>query len=137
MRTRQAPAQVGDGGVRRPCARAEPGHGQDTAHGIAQEDGVGAFDIRGSDARLARGAFGQHPRAAHAGDAAANAAWLLTPDTPMTILGVALSDVQLWLRPDHLGAYFVGTGSMAGISVTTSNTFLEWGGQIDISVPED
>ncbi|WP_194410286.1 hypothetical protein [Microbacterium cremeum] len=70
-------------------------------------------------------------------DAAANAAWLLTPDTPTTVLGVSLSDVQLWLRPDHLGAYFVGTGSMAGISVTTSNTFLEWGGEIDISVPED
>lgn len=69
-------------------------------------------------------------------DADATTAWLVTPDSAMTILGVSLSDVQLWLRPDHLGAHFVGTGTVAGISTTTSNTFLEWGGELDLPNPQ-
>ncbi|WP_169053983.1 hypothetical protein [Agromyces sp. H66] len=53
----------------------------------------------------------------------------------MTIMGVALSDVQLYLRPDHLGAYAMGTGSFGGITTTTSNTFLQWGGDVDVPDP--
>lgn len=70
-------------------------------------------------------------------DADARTAWLVTPDAAMTILGVSLSDVQLWLRPDHLGAYFIGTGTIGGTSVTTSNTFLHWGAPVEITVPDE
>ncbi|MBE1874138.1 hypothetical protein [Myceligenerans pegani] len=70
-------------------------------------------------------------------DADATTTYLLTPDTPMTVMDVALSDVELYLRPDHLGAYAVGTGTFAGISTTTSNTFTQWGGEVDIPDPTE
>lgn len=69
-------------------------------------------------------------------DADANTTYLLTPDTPVTLMGVAISDYELYLRPDHLGAYAVGTGTFAGISTTTSNTFTQWGGEVEIPEPE-
>lgn len=68
-------------------------------------------------------------------DADATTTWLLTPDAPMTLLGVAVTDVELYLRPDHLGAYMVGTGSFGGVSTTTSNTFTQWGGEVEIADP--
>ncbi|WP_110590198.1 hypothetical protein [Microbacterium suaedae] len=70
-----------------------------------------------------------------ADDSVAESAWRLTPDDPLDLGGVELSDVELWLTPDYLGAYFVGTGTYGGVSVTTSNTFLEWGGAVDIPDP--
>jgi hypothetical protein len=70
-----------------------------------------------------------------ADDAVADVAWHLVPDSTMTLAGVVVSDIHLWLRSDHLGAYFVGTGSYGGISVTTSNTFLQWSGPVDIADP--
>ncbi|SDH25166.1 hypothetical protein [Agrococcus jejuensis] len=74
----------------------------------------------------------QDQQAVPVGDSVAESAWLLTPDAPMSMLGVTLTDVQLWLTDAHLGAYFVGTGSVSGVTVTTSNTFLQWGGPVDI-----
>ncbi|MBL0887404.1 hypothetical protein [Myceligenerans indicum] len=68
-------------------------------------------------------------------DADTTIAYLLTPDTPMTMMGVAVSDFELYLRSNHLPAYAVGTGSFGGFSATTSNTFTQWGGAVEIADP--
>ncbi|WP_156761325.1 hypothetical protein [Microbacterium karelineae] len=72
-----------------------------------------------------------------AADAVADVAWLIEPDSAMNLAGVELTDVELWLTTDHLGAYFVGTGTFGGVSTTTSNTFLEWGGDVEIPNPAE
>ncbi|WP_166847997.1 hypothetical protein [Isoptericola sp. BMS4] len=64
-------------------------------------------------------------------------AWRLEPEGGSIPLGDAtVEDYEMWLRPDYLGVYAVGTGSYGGVSVTTSNTFLQWGGSVDIPDPE-
>ncbi|QOR69415.1 hypothetical protein IM660_11985 [Ruania alkalisoli] len=69
-------------------------------------------------------------------DAVADTAWLLQPEGGILPLGdITVTDVELWLRSDYLGVYTVGTGSYAGVSVTTSNTFLEWGEPVEIPDP--
>ncbi|PFG41596.1 hypothetical protein ATJ88_0238 [Isoptericola jiangsuensis] len=71
-----------------------------------------------------------------ADDAVADVAWRLEPEGGVLPLGdVSVTDYELWLRPDHLGVLARGTSSYAGVSVTTSNTFLSWGGDVDIPDP--
>lgn len=67
--------------------------------------------------------------------AVTDTAWLLQPQGTMEMFGVAMSDVQLWLGADHLGVYFVGTGSTMGVTETTSNTFTQWGEPVEIPDP--
>ncbi len=68
-------------------------------------------------------------------DAFVDVAWHLVPEGPINMDIVTLTDVGLWLSNDYLGAYYVGTGTTMGVSVTTSNTFLQWGGVVDIPDP--
>lgn len=70
-----------------------------------------------------------------ASDAVRESGWHLVPQGQLTLLGVTLSDVELWLGEDHLGIYFVGTGQFGGVSATSSNTFTQWGGPVEIPDP--
>src|SRR5690606_15013790 len=70
-----------------------------------------------------------------ASDAVRESGWHLVPQGQLTLLGVTLSDVELWLGEDHLGIYFVGTGQLGGVSATSSNTFTQWGGPVALRVP--
>lgn len=62
-------------------------------------------------------------------------AWQLVPEDPVNLEGMTLSDVELWITDKYLGAYYVSTGNIAGISETTSNTFTQWGEPITIPEP--
>lgn len=68
-------------------------------------------------------------------NAVSDIAWLLTPRQPFSMVGVQVSDVELWIGADFLGVYFVGTGSVGGVSETTSNTFTQWGEPVEIPDP--
>lgn len=69
-------------------------------------------------------------------DAVADTAWLLQPTGSISLMGVAVSDPQLWFGTDYLGVYFVATASVMGVTETTSNTFLQWGEPVEIPNPE-
>lgn len=69
------------------------------------------------------------------GVAAAQTGLLLRPEGPLTLLGVTLSDVELWLDESYLGLYFIGTGQFGGISETTTSTFTQWGQPVDVPDP--
>ncbi|MER2128361.1 hypothetical protein NSQ62_09085 [Solibacillus sp. FSL H8-0523] len=62
-------------------------------------------------------------------------AWQLVPEGPVNLEGMTLSDVELWITDEYLGAYYVSTGNIAGITETTSNTFTQWGEPITIPEP--
>ncbi|SFS00447.1 hypothetical protein SAMN04487783_0454 [Agrococcus baldri] len=68
-------------------------------------------------------------------DAVADVAWQLEPAGAFSMLGIAITDYQLWLGNDYLGAYAVGTAAVGDISATTSNTFLQWGEPVEIPDP--
>jgi hypothetical protein len=68
-------------------------------------------------------------------DAVADVAWQLEPAGAFLMLGIAITDYQLWLGSDYLGAYAVGTAAVGDISATTSNTFLQWGEPVEIPDP--
>lgn len=68
-------------------------------------------------------------------DAVADIAWQLEPVSALPFGPVTMTDYQLWLRNDYLGAYSVGTGSFGGITATTSNTYLQWGEAVEIPDP--
>lgn len=68
-------------------------------------------------------------------DAVADVAWQLEPAGAFAMLGIAITDYQLWLGNDYLGAYAVGTAAVGDISATTSNTFLQWGEPVEIPDP--
>jgi hypothetical protein len=70
-----------------------------------------------------------------ASDAFVDVAWHLVPEGPINMEIVTLTDVGVWLSNDYLGAYFVSTSTGMGITVTTSNTFLQWGEPVDIPDP--
>lgn len=62
-------------------------------------------------------------------------AWLLTPDVPINLWGVTVNDYQMWIGDDFLGSYATGTGTAGGISVKSSQTFLQWGLPVNIPKP--
>lgn len=68
-------------------------------------------------------------------DAVADIAWQLEPAGAFTMLGMPITDYQLWLGDDYLGAYAVGTASIGSVTATTSNTFLQWGESVEIPDP--
>lgn len=70
-----------------------------------------------------------------ASEAFINEAWKLIPDAPITLEGLTISDVELWLSDAYLGAYYVSTITVAGITETTSNTFTQWGEPVTIPSP--
>ncbi|RZU62776.1 hypothetical protein [Zhihengliuella halotolerans] len=69
-------------------------------------------------------------------DAVAERGWLFEPAGPMEVLGVELTDYKIWLTPDYLGVYAEATGTTMGQTVTTRDTFLEWGEPVEIPDPE-
>lgn len=74
-------------------------------------------------------------RAVPATGAVSETAWLLEPQGTFEMLGVTVSEAQLWLGTDYLGVYYVGTGTFGGISATTSNTFTQWSDPVEIADP--
>ena len=72
-----------------------------------------------------------------ASDAYVDVAWHLVPEGPINMDIFTLTDVGLWLSDDYLGAYFVSTSTGMGVTVTTSNTFLQWGEPVDIPNPTE
>lgn len=68
-------------------------------------------------------------------DAFVDVAWKLVPEAPIVVEGITISNMELYLTTDYLGAYYVSTGTVAGISTTSSNTFLQWGGPVTIPNP--
>lgn len=68
-------------------------------------------------------------------EAFVDTAWHLTPEQPIHLNGAMLTDVQLWITDHYLGAYYIATATIAGLSETTSNTFLQWGEPVDIPSP--
>lgn len=70
-----------------------------------------------------------------AAGAVSDTGWLLQPQGPLMLLGVTLSDVELWLGEDHLGLYFEGSGQFSGVNATSSSVFTQWGGPVDIPDP--
>lgn len=69
-------------------------------------------------------------------EAFTDTAWKLTSDDVIDMQISVISDFEFWITSDYLGAYFVATGSAGGISVQTSNTFTQWGDEVDIPDPE-
>lgn len=63
-------------------------------------------------------------------------AWKLTTDEEIDMNISLLSELEFWMTNDYLGAYFAGTATMEGVSDRTSNTFSQWGGEVDIPDPE-
>ncbi|KOS59896.1 hypothetical protein FJQ98_15600 [Lysinibacillus agricola] len=68
-------------------------------------------------------------------DAFVDTAWHLAPEGPINVGGAVLTDVQLWVTSNYLGAYYIATATISGLSDTTSNTFLQWGEPVDIPSP--
>ncbi|MFJ7936582.1 hypothetical protein [Sporosarcina sp. NPDC096371] len=68
-------------------------------------------------------------------EAFVDTAWHLVPEETIQMDGVVLTDIHLWLTSNYLGAYYIATASVAGISETTSNTFLQWGEPVEIPNP--
>lgn len=68
-------------------------------------------------------------------DAVADRGWLFEPVGPMEMMGVTLTDYRIWLTPEYLGVYAEATGTTMGETVTTRDTFLEWGGPVEIPEP--
>ncbi|WP_342472078.1 hypothetical protein MHH70_17080 [Metasolibacillus sp. FSL H7-0170] len=69
-------------------------------------------------------------------DAFVDTAWHLVPEEPINLLGTTLTDVQLWVTNNYLGAYYIATATIGEVSETTSNTFTQWGGPVHIPSPE-
>ncbi|WP_036689489.1 hypothetical protein [Paucisalibacillus globulus] len=69
-------------------------------------------------------------------DSFADKAWKLTTDDVIDMEISVVSDLEFWITSDYLGAYFVATGTMGNVSARTSNTFTQWGGEVDIPEPE-
>ncbi|QTX03717.1 hypothetical protein [Agromyces archimandritae] len=72
-----------------------------------------------------------------AADAARTTAWHLEPAAPIPLEDVVLTDVALWIGADGLPAYYTATEGYEGQTATTSNTFLQWGGPVDIPTPSE
>lgn len=68
-------------------------------------------------------------------DAVTDIAWHLVPKGPIHLDDITLTDVGLWLTSGYLGAYYVSTSSGMGFTVTSSNTFLQWGEKVEIPDP--
>lgn len=62
-------------------------------------------------------------------------AWQLVPMGDVNFEGITLTDVELWITDEYLGAYYIATSTIAGMSETTSNTFTQWGGPVTIPEP--
>lgn len=76
---------------------------------------------------------GQEPVPAQ--DAFMDVAWHLVPELPIHMDMVTITEADLWLTNHYLGAYYVSTGTAAGFTTTTSNTFLQWGKEVEIPDP--
>lgn len=68
-------------------------------------------------------------------DAFVDVAWKLVPESPIAMEGITLSNVELYMTDHYLGAYYIATATVAGISTTTSNTFIQWGEPVKIPEP--
>lgn len=95
-----------------------------------------------ADPRTLAGYFALSPswtvvgeEAVPADDAVRERAWLLRPEDGFSAGGVRLDGVGFWLGDDHLGALFEATATVGGVSATTRDVFLQWGGPVDISDP--
>lgn len=62
-------------------------------------------------------------------------AWKLVPIGDVNFEGITLTDVELWITDEFLGAYYIATSTVAGMSETTSNTFIQWGRPVTIPEP--
>lgn len=62
-------------------------------------------------------------------------AWKLIPESPINFEGITISDVELYLTDEYLGAYYVATANIMNVKDTTSNTFTQWGGPVTIPEP--
>ncbi|MCT6925159.1 hypothetical protein [Metasolibacillus sp.] len=69
-------------------------------------------------------------------DAFVDTAWHLAPEGPINLGDAILTDVQLWVTQNYLGAYYISTATISGLTDTTSNTFLQWGEPVDIPSPK-
>lgn len=56
-------------------------------------------------------------------------------EKPFEFIGVTLSDVWFTVDESFLGVESVATGSMGGISATTTQTFSNWGAPVEIPEP--
>lgn len=63
-------------------------------------------------------------------------AWQLLPEGTVNLEGMTLTDVELWITDEYLGAYYIATSNFSGISETTSNTFTQWGEPVTIPEPD-
>ncbi|GGA90070.1 hypothetical protein GCM10008025_35830 [Ornithinibacillus halotolerans] len=63
-------------------------------------------------------------------------AWKLTSDDVVDMGLSVLTDWEYWITSDYLGAYFAATGTSGDFTVRTSNTFIQWGGEVEIPDPE-
>lgn len=69
------------------------------------------------------------------GTAFVDSAWLLVPNEQVELFGVAVTDQEQWITEDFLPAYMTSTGSIMGVSATTTSAFLQWGGPVEIPEP--
>lgn len=69
-------------------------------------------------------------------EAFTDTAWKLISDDVIDMEISVVSDFEFWITSDYLGVYFVATGTAGDISVRSSNTFTQWGGDVDIPDPE-
>jgi hypothetical protein len=68
-------------------------------------------------------------------EAFTDVAWKLVPDSPINFEGLTISDVELWLTNEYLGAYYIATVNVMNVKDTTSNTFTQWGEPVTIPEP--
>lgn len=70
-------------------------------------------------------------------EAFTDTAWKLTTDEEIDRNISILSELEFWITNEYLGAYFAGTATMeGGLSDRSSNTFSQWGEEVDIPEPE-
>ncbi|GGA80301.1 hypothetical protein [Ornithinibacillus halotolerans] len=69
-------------------------------------------------------------------DAFTDVAWKLISDDVVDMEISTISDFELYITNDYLVAYFAATGTMGDISARNSNTFTQWGNEVDIPNPE-
>lgn len=68
-------------------------------------------------------------------DAFVDVAWHLEAEVPLEMMGVTLTDVDLWITNNYLGAYYASTGTAGGFTTTASHTFMQWGEPVEIPKP--
>lgn len=70
-------------------------------------------------------------------DAYTETAWKIISNAPIVMEGITITDIELWLTDEFLGAYYQTTSTVAGFTATGSNTYLQWGEPITIRKPNE